>query len=397
MEKAGIAMTDIPENEVGRKAKSKSKKRSRKKAPPSQSTAKGTPWTFPKVSLEDALRIPKGIEEKNAGNPTPAPVIAEVVGYKISDWRFKDLLRAASQYGLVTGTGATATVHLTPLGQDIVAPSSPSQRSAALLRAFETVEQFSAVQKYYGEKRIPEDEFFLNTLTREFHIPRDRAEQFAKIFLDNIKFLRAFHPGAGLLKADQSILAGEGLILTPTTPSDKVPSPITSPDVRVREYLDTCFVMMPFGAWFDRYYKEIYVPAIKEAGLEPVRGDELFTTGSVVEQIWEQIEKSKLLLADLSGKNANVFYELGLSHAAGKPVVFTSSDVADVPFDLRHLRVIIYDIREPEWAARLRTSITDYLRNANKEPEKSIPHPFRRVIIQDPSAQRASRRPPKEQ
>jgi hypothetical protein len=69
--------------------------------------------------------------------------------------------------------------------------------------------------------------------------------------------------------------------------------------------------MMPFGSWFDRYYQEIYVPAIKEAGFEPVRADELFTTGSVVEQIWEQIEKAKLLLADLSGKNANVFYELG--------------------------------------------------------------------------------------
>jgi hypothetical protein len=135
--------------------------------------------------------------------------------------------------------------------------------------------------------------------------------------------------------------------------------------------------MMPFGSWFDRYYQEIYVPAIKEAGFEPIRADELFTTGSVVEQIWDQIEKSKILLADLSEKNANVFYELGLAHAAGKPVVFTSSNVNDVPFDLRHLRVIIYDIREPEWAPRLRKSIADYLRNAAKEPAKSIPHPFR--------------------
>ena len=137
---------------------------------------------------------------------------------------------------------------------------------------------------------------------------------------------------------------------------------------------------MPFGTWFDRYYLEIYVPAIKEAGLEPVRADELFTTGSVVEQIWEQIEKAKLLLADLSGKNPNVFYELGLAHAAKKPVVFTASQVDDVPFDLRHLRVIIYDVREPEWATRLRASVTDYLRNASKEPGKSIPHPFRKLV-----------------
>jgi len=92
-----------------------------------------------------------------------------------------------------------------------------------------------------------------------------------------------------------------------------------------------------------------------------------------------QIEKAKLLLAGLSGKNANVFYELGLAHAARKPVVFTSAQVEDVPFDLRHLRVIIYDIREPEWAPRLTKSVTDYLRKAMKEPGKSIPHPFRKL------------------
>jgi hypothetical protein len=170
----------------------------------------------------------------------------------------------------------------------------------------------------------------------------------------------------------------EGIVAT--TPPEKVPSPVVSKEPRVREFLDTCFVMMPFGEWFDRYYAEIYVPAIKEAGLEPVRADELFTTGSVVEQIWEQIEKAKLLLADLSGKNPNVFYELGLAHTAKKPVVFTASQVEDVPFDLRHLRVIIYDVREPEWADRLKKSVADYLRTAAKEPGKSIPHPFRKMV-----------------
>ena len=49
-----------------------------------------------------------------------------------------------------------------------------------------------------------------------------------------------------------------------------------------------------------------------------------------------------------------------------------------MPFDLRHLRVIIYDVREPTWAEKLRKNIADYLRNAKAEPEKSIPQPFRR-------------------
>lgn len=369
------------------------KKATKKRAstPSQAASAKGKPWTFPKNFLEDAIGVAKAIEEKNAGNPMPAQDVAVAVGFRQSnDWRFLDLLRSANQYGLVTGSGAAATVHLTQLGQDVVAPGSPSQRSEALLHAFRSVKEFEAVEKHYGGKRIPEDEFFLNTLTREFQIPRDRAEQFAKIFLENLKYLRAFAPAPSLTETKEAP-AGSAVA---ATPPEKVPSPVVSKEPRVREFLDTCFVMMPFGAWFDRYYAEIYVPAIKEAGFEPVRADELFTTGSVVEQIWEQIEKAKLLLADLSGKNPNVFYELGLAHAARKPVVFTAARLEDVPFDLRHLRVIIYETQEPEWASRLRKSIADYLRNAAKEPGKSIPHPFRKML-EDPEGltTRSSRRP----
>jgi hypothetical protein len=154
----------------------------------------------------------------------------------------------------------------------------------------------------------------------------------------------------------------------------------TAKEPRVRQFLDTCFVMMPFGHWYDRYYQDIYVPAIRDAGFELVRADELFSTGSVVEQIWDQIEKSKVLLAEVTDKNPNVFYELGLAHAARKPVVFTSGCLEDVPFDLRHLRVIVYEVREPQWADKLQRLITDYLRNAAKDPLRSIPHPFRTLV-----------------
>jgi len=262
----------------------------------SRGEGKKVPWTFPQKSLEDAIRIAKIIDEKNAGNPMPAQDLATAVGFRqAQDWRFQDLLRSANQYGLVTGSGPKARVSITKLGQDIVAPSAPSQRSEGLLAAFRSVKDFENVEKFYSGKRIPEDEFFLNTVIREFNIPRDRVEVFAKVFRDNLSFLRSF--------SGTSAALSEPVVTTPTsaqgTPAEKVLGPVVSKEPRVREFLDTCFVMMPFGYWFDRYYKEIYVPAIKEAGFEPVRADELFTTGSVVEQVWEQIEKAKLLLADL--------------------------------------------------------------------------------------------------
>jgi len=362
-------MADEEKKQDASDEKPKAKSKSSKKI----DTKKGKPWTFPKNTLEESINIPRAIEEKNAGNPMHASNLAKAVGFKLSnDWRFLDLLRSANQYGLVNGTGANATISIEKLGQDIVAPSSPTDRQTALLDAFRNVPDFKSVEDFYGGKKIPEDEFFTNTLTRQFGIPKDRVDKFSEVFLYNLEYLRAFDVSQS---KGETITQETGLIDLEHKQQFKK---TVSKEPRVREFLDTCFMMMPFGDWYDKYYQDIYIPAIKEAGFEPIRADELFSTGSVVEQIWEQIVKAKVLLADLTDKNPNVFYELGLAHAAKKPVVFTASKVEDVPFDLRHLRVIIYEIREPDWANKLKKSVTDYLKNALKEPEKSIPHPFRK-------------------
>lgn len=348
------------------------RKRTRSAAAKKTASARGAAWTFPKSPLEEALKVPKAIEEQNAGNPMKADMLVKAVGFKKpSDWRFQDLLRSANQYGLVSGTGATASVKFEQIGQDVVAPGSAQQRQKALLSAFRNVEDFRKVEEFYRGKKLPEDEFFENTLVREFAIPRERVKAFIDVFTRNLEYLKAF-------QAEPVDTAD----LTHTTDTASGAKKLTAKaeESRTRTFLDTCFVMMPFGEWFDRYYRDIFVPAIREAGLEPVRADELFSTGSVIEQIWEQIEKSKILLADLTGKNANVFYELGLAHAALKPVVFTAGALEDVPFDLRHLRVVIYDVRDPFWGQKLTESLTTYLKNAKSDPEKSIPQPFREIV-----------------
>lgn len=356
---------------AAKKTKAAKKKATKKK---SSATASRAPWTFPKNTLEDALRIPRAIEDKNAGNPMHASVLVKAVGYsKTNDWRFLDLLKSANQYGLVEGSGQTALVTLAQTGEDVVVPSTTTQRQEALMQAFRNVEEFQDVEAFYGGKKIPEDEFFENTVVRQFGIPRDRVKTFVDVFLANLRYLKMFN--------------AQSQTTTPPEPTSDAPSPATESTERVREFLDTCFVMMPFGDWMDKYYKEIYVPAIKEAGFEPVRADELFSTGTVVEQIWNEIEKSTVLLADLTGKNANVFYELGLAHAAQKPVVFTAGSIDDVPFDLRHLRVIVYDTRAPRWADNLAKSVTDYLKNAKADPTKSIPQPFRQLAIANQNAE----------
>jgi hypothetical protein len=67
-----------------------------------------------------------------------------------------------------------------------------------------------------------------------------------------------------------------------------------------------------------------------------------------------------------------VFYELGLAHALEKPVVLVSSNQEDVPFDLRHIRVILYDHADPFWGQKLIDKIADNIKSAIRDPEEAI-------------------------
>lgn len=101
------------------------------------------------------------------------------------------------------------------------------------------------------------------------------------------------------------------------------------------------FVLMPFTLnWSDRVW--IKIKSICESiGLQPKRADDLFGD-YIIEDIWKSICQARVIIAELTAKNANVFYELGLSHAVGKRFILIAQDINDVPFDLRHLRCLIY-------------------------------------------------------
>ena len=145
---------------------------------------------------------------------------------------------------------------------------------------------------------------------------------------------------------------------------------------KTEEEKPKCFVIMPFGGWFDKYYVEIYIPAIEEAGFEAKRADDLYRPGNIVNDIWTYTKEATVLLADLTNKNPNVFYELGLAHAITKPAVLITASMEDVPFDLRSLRVIDYDKNSPNWGDILQDRIKKALLETLKNPKDAIPPTF---------------------
>jgi catechol 2,3-dioxygenase-like lactoylglutathione lyase family enzyme len=135
----------------------------------------------------------------------------------------------------------------------------------------------------------------------------------------------------------------------------------------------TCFVLSPFQDHFHHDYKHILQPAIKNAGLNPLRADNIYGAKPVIADIWRSINSARIILAEMSGNNPNVLYEIGLAHAIGKPVVMITEKKEDMPFDLQHLRHIPYERLKSDWAKDLRKNIKSYLVETLEDEKNSKP------------------------
>lgn len=108
-------------------------------------------------------------------------------------------------------------------------------------------------------------------------------------------------------------------------------SPIGQPDSEIRKF-------------FDKVRRHIIDPIASEKGYKTSRADNISRPGRITKQIVERLLKDDLVIADLTRKNPNVFYELAVRHAVGKPVILMGAIGDDIPFDVAAQRVILYDL-----------------------------------------------------
>lgn len=101
-----------------------------------------------------------------------------------------------------------------------------------------------------------------------------------------------------------------------------------------------CFVIMPFAIY--DVFENAIVPACKNTDTEVLRADQIMLPGNIIKDIVGQISISDVIIADLTGRNPNVFYELGVAHALRRHVIMICGNLDDVPFDLRPYRILSY-------------------------------------------------------
>ncbi len=109
----------------------------------------------------------------------------------------------------------------------------------------------------------------------------------------------------------------------------------------------TCFVICPIGApgsdmrlWSDDVFENLIDPVATKYGYEAYRSIEDPKPGAITDYIVRHVHEADLVVADLSFLNPNVFYELALRHAQGKPFIHLSNDVGAIPFDVFGLSAV---------------------------------------------------------
>jgi hypothetical protein len=334
---------------------------------------RGQSLGYPKHPILKCLRIPQAVLENNAGKECTDREAAKFAGV---GWGGPTRVEISSalKYGLFERP-SPGKVKPTDITRRIVKPQTPTDKIDAIREALLKAPLISDIYKHYRGENLPEDSSFLsNTATETFKIPPDRVKDFIDVFLHDLD-------AAELL---EEVNGKERVLDITHTPSEVTGVASITTDDHLRkvskgvavEATDTCFVMMPFANPIGGYYTTIYEPAIKKAGLTPVRADtDIFATGKIIDQIWTGLKRAKVLVAELTGRNPNVLYELGLAHALHKPVVLISSNEADVPFDVRHVRVIYYELTDPFWGEKLVAKVAENIVSAIKNPNEAIQFP----------------------
>src|SRR2546430_13652985 len=91
--------------------------------------------------------------------------------------------------------------------------------------------------------------------------------------------------------------------------------------------LRTCFVIMPFRPVFDKLYDVVITKAALASGFTPIRADKIYSTEPIIKDIVNGIANSSAVIADASGRNPNVNYELGVAHTLSKPTIIISQSL----------------------------------------------------------------------
>ena len=330
------------------------KRKSRKAAAASQKRVRII-RNFPTVSFEESLEIADAIHKHAAGAKIRRITLFDALQKSPDSGPSRTLVTNSSKYGLTIGGYQADYLELTPKGRVATDPEvSPKERLKARFDlAVADIPPFKALYDKLAGSKLPAMPVILDNL-REIHVPEDDLTKCAEAFIVNAKFLGLLKnvAGAERLLSLEHVL--EEMPVVSGFDSGSVPrvtSSVAAPaSAETSDWSKICFYITPIGAegsdqrkHSDLFLNYVVEPAIAELKLKIVRADQIGKAGMIGAQIAEHILRARLVIADLSFHNPNVFYELCLRHVIGLPLVQVIREKDQIPFDVQQFRTIPID------------------------------------------------------
>ncbi len=114
-------------------------------------------------------------------------------------------------------------------------------------------------------------------------------------------------------------------------------------DFGIRPARPRAFIVMQFSSPFNELYSDVIKKVCEDNGLDAIRADEIYGPGLIVGDVVQEILRSRVIIADITPQNANVFFEVGYAFALNKPTILLAEKPANLPFDLSAFRVLFYE------------------------------------------------------
>ena len=314
------------------------------------------PKPFPASTFAEALELPLAIQKFASGQPIRRLTLFDQLQRSPDSSDSRTLITNSHRYGLTAGNYKSETLELTPEGK--IASSSevaPAEQLRTRFKlAIENQPTFKTLYERFKGNKLPSHAVIRDAL-EDLGIDSSLLQECVDTFILNAKFLGLLKPISGT----ERLLPLEHILdelprpspvrdfvasTRPVAPTGTPAAPATA------DWAKICFYITPIGdedsevrQHSDLFLGSIVEPALADLGLTVIRADRIGKPGMITGQTIEHIVRSRLVVADLSFHNPNVFYELCLRHACRLPTVQIIRASDRIPFDLDGFRTVKID------------------------------------------------------
>lgn len=315
---------------------------------------------IPALPFEEAIQLAETIWKCGTGPKVRRITLFDHMDKSPEGNFSRAMVTASSKYKLTTGSNGAEYIELTEIGGIASNPES-SKTEAARARfqlAIMSNKFFEKLYKAFSGKKLPENKVMVKYVISQ-GIPEEEAVPCVETFIVNAKYIgliQMLSSAQRLIKIEHLIEEIEREDSEPFRKTDSLyhtKNILENPPDEAVSYNDICFYISPIGSensderrHSDMILECLISPVLEEFGLKAIRADQIDKPGIITNQILEYIIKSKIVIADLSFHNPNVFYELGVRHMKKLPTIHLIRSKDKIPFDIGNFRTIILDMTD---------------------------------------------------